>query len=123
MIICLFLYFENHFRSREKIGSVFCILRLYSDCRNRKRGFSESVEKFNILSELGDFLIISFSGYFSAIFYTAPVISVSSFRDVKGVGVVSAVSAGPSASIVQGDQSFQNIIVTIFHLLFKPCVT
>jgi len=57
-----------------------------------------------------------YPGYFAAIFPVAPVITGSSFRDMKGIGVVSAIPAGPSASVVQGNQPIQNVITILFHL-------
>jgi hypothetical protein len=57
------------------------------------------------------------AGYFSAIRSAPPVIAVSSFRDMKGIGVVSAIPAGPSAAVVQGNQPFQYIVVIFLHAL------
>jgi hypothetical protein len=55
------------------------------------------------------------AGDFSAIFSAAPVIAVSSFRDMKGIRVVSAIPAGPSAAVVQENQPFQYIIIIFLH--------
>ena len=56
-----------------------------------------------------------FAGNFAAIFSAAPVISGSSFRNVKRIGVIAAISSWSSASVIQRNQPFQNVIVVLFH--------
>ena len=119
---------------------IFCILKIISDQGKRlvtsvallgcirigriERGVFRSLWIISY-SELGGLLIFSFVAWplfrtFSATFSVAPVIPVSSFRDVKGIGVVSPLPAGPSATVVEGNQPVQNVITILFHLLPDP---
>ena len=79
---------------------------------------------YPFIQNRGGLLVINFgaglgSGDFSANFSVAPVLTASSFRDVKRIGEVSAIPSTPSASVVQRNQPFPNIIIIFFHGLYR----